>query len=47
MNNFYKDYLRTIFDLENETYIQGYQKKFGLLVSNGFKIFSEVLLFFW
>ncbi|PQM29680.1 spiroplasma phage ORF1-like family protein [Spiroplasma poulsonii] len=45
MNNFYKDYLRTIFDLENETYIQGYQKKFGLLVSNGFKIFPKYFYF--
>ncbi len=37
--NFYKDYLRTIFDLENNTYTQGYNKKYGLLANNGFKIY--------
>ncbi|WP_400248565.1 spiroplasma phage ORF1-like family protein [Spiroplasma sp. ald] len=45
MNNFYKNYLRAMFDLENDTYIQGYNKKFGLLVSNGFKIFPKYFYF--
>ncbi len=43
--NFYKDYLRTIFDLENKTYVQGYNKKYGLLVNNGFKIYPRYFYF--
>ncbi len=43
--NFYKDYLRTIFDLENNTYVQGYNKKYGLLVNNGFKIYPRYFYF--
>ncbi|WP_425378589.1 spiroplasma phage ORF1-like family protein [Spiroplasma endosymbiont of Polydrusus pterygomalis] len=45
MNDFYKNYLRVMFDLEGETYIQGYSKKFGLLVINGFKIFPKYFYF--
>ncbi|WP_424525989.1 spiroplasma phage ORF1-like family protein [Spiroplasma endosymbiont of Glossina fuscipes fuscipes] len=43
--NFYKDYLRTIFDLENNTYVQGYNKKYGLLANNGFKIYPRYFYF--
>ncbi|WP_338966014.1 spiroplasma phage ORF1-like family protein [Spiroplasma endosymbiont of Sarcophaga carnaria] len=43
--NFYKDYLRTIFDLENDTYVQGYNKKYGLLANNGFKIYPRYFYF--
>ncbi len=43
--NFYKDYLRTIFDLENNTYTQGYNKKYGLLANNGFKIYPRYFYF--
>ncbi len=43
--NFYKDYLRTIFDLENNTYTQGYNKKYGLLSNNGFKIYPRYFYF--
>ncbi len=43
--NFYKDYLRTIFDLENNTYKQGYSKKYGLLANNGFKIYPRYFYF--
>ncbi|KAF0851127.1 plectrovirus-related protein [Spiroplasma poulsonii] len=43
--NFYKDYLRTIFDLENNTYVQGYHKKYGLLANNGFKIYPRYFYF--
>jgi hypothetical protein len=42
---FYKNYLRTIFDLENKTYTQGYNKKYGLLVNNGFKIYPRYFYF--
>lgn len=37
--NFYKYYLRIIFDLENNTYVQGYNKKYDLLANNSFKIY--------
>ncbi len=43
--NFYKDYLRTIFDLENNTYVQVYNKKYGLLANNGFKIYPRYFYF--
>ncbi|KAI92693.1 spiroplasma phage ORF1-like family protein [Spiroplasma melliferum] len=43
--NFYKDYLRTIFDLENNTYVKGYNKKYGLLANNGFKIYPRYFYF--
>ncbi len=43
--NFYKYYLRTIFDLENNTYTQGYNKKYGLLTNNGFKIYPRYFYF--
>ncbi|WFH01188.1 DUF3688 family protein [Spiroplasma citri] len=42
---FYTNYLRTIFDLENNTYVQGYNKKYGLLVNNGFKIYPRYFYF--
>nr|CAK99769.1 plectrovirus spv1-r8a2b orf 1 n-terminal and c-terminal truncated transmembrane protein [Spiroplasma citri] len=42
---FYTNYLRTIFDLENNTYVQGYNKKYGLLVNNGFKIYPQYFYF--
>ncbi len=43
--NFYKDYLRTIFDLENNNYTQGYNKNYGLLTNNGFKIYPRYFYF--
>uniref|UniRef100_UPI000C763A16 spiroplasma phage ORF1-like family protein n=2 Tax=Spiroplasma melliferum TaxID=2134 RepID=UPI000C763A16 len=43
--NFYKDYLRTMFDLDNNTYTQGYNKKYGLLANNGFKIYPRYFYF--
>ncbi len=43
--NFYKDYLRTIIYLENNTYTQGYNKKYGLLANNGFKIYQRYFYF--
>ncbi len=43
--NFYKYYLRTIFDLNNNTYTQGYNKKYGLLANNGFKIYPRYFYF--
>ncbi len=45
LKNFYKDYLRTIFDLENNTYVQGYNKKYGLLANNCFKIYLRYFYF--
>ncbi|AXF96912.1 spiroplasma plectrovirus-related protein [Spiroplasma phoeniceum P40] len=42
---FYTNYLRTIFDLENNTYVQDYNKKYGLLVNNGFKIYPRYFYF--
>nr|WP_308686784.1 DUF3688 family protein [Spiroplasma sp. ChiS] len=42
---FYTNYLGTIFDLENNTYFQGYNKKYGLLVNNGFKIYPRYFYF--
>ncbi|APE75784.1 plectrovirus-related protein [Spiroplasma citri] len=42
---FYTNYLRKIFDLENNTYVQGYNKKYGLLVNNGFKIYPRYFYF--
>ncbi len=43
--NFYKDYLRTMFDLNNNTHTQGYNKKYGLLANNGFKIYPRYFYF--
>ncbi len=43
--NFYKDYLRIIFDLENNNYTQGYNKKYGLLANNSFKIYHRYFYF--
>ncbi len=45
LKNFYKDYLRTIFDLENNNYTQGYNKNYGLLTNNGFKIYPRYFYF--
>nr|WP_199558604.1 DUF3688 family protein [Spiroplasma sp. ChiS] len=42
---FYTNYLGTIFDLENNTYVQGYNRKYGLLVNNGFKIYPRYSYF--
>ena len=38
--NFYEDYLRTMFDLDNNTFTQGWNKKYGLLVNNGFETYA-------
>jgi hypothetical protein len=43
--NFYKDYLRTIFDLENKIYTQRYNKKYDLSANNGFKIYLRYFYF--
>lgn len=44
--NFYKNYLQTIFYLENNTYVQEYNKKYGLLANSGFKIYQCYFYFF-
>ena len=43
--NFYKDYLRTMFYFDNNTFTQGYNKKYGILVNNSFKIYSQYFNF--
>ncbi|WP_342189752.1 spiroplasma phage ORF1-like family protein [Spiroplasma endosymbiont of Dilophus febrilis] len=43
--NFYKDYLRALFDLNNNTYIQGQKANHGLLANNGFKIYPRYFYF--
>lgn len=42
---FYKDYLRALFDLNNNTYVQGQHAKHGLLANNGFKIYPRYFYF--
>ena len=43
--NFYKEQIRNMFDFNNETFIQGYNKKYGLLINNGFKIYPRYFYF--
>lgn len=43
--SFYKDYLRILFDMNNKTYVQGYNKEYGLLANNGFKIYPRYFYF--
>ncbi|WP_339046356.1 spiroplasma phage ORF1-like family protein [Spiroplasma endosymbiont of Colias croceus] len=38
---FYRDYIRAIFDMDNNTYVQGYNHEYGLLCNNGFKIYPQ------
>lgn len=42
---FYKDYLRSLFDLNNNSYVQGQHAKHGLLANNGFKIYPRYFYF--
>ncbi|MGL5268444.1 MAG: spiroplasma phage ORF1-like family protein [Spiroplasma sp.] len=39
--DFYKDYIRSLFDSNPDTYVQGYNREYGLIANNGFKIYPQ------
>lgn len=39
--DFYKNYIRSLFDTDFRTYVQGFNREYGLIANNGFKIYPQ------